>query len=316
MYHRIADVEIDPWSLCVTPQHFAEQLEIIQKIAAPISLQQLNRDRQQGTIPHRAVAISFDDGYADNLDRAQPILAQYDLPATVFVSTGYVGTNREFWWDELDRIVLKPGKLPSQLSLTINNNLHTWDLGSATEYSRSAYQQDRHCRAWEAQPGSRMFLYYALWQKLRNLAEIDRQQALVEIATWAEVDSQPRSNYLPLAVDELTTLGSGELVEIGAHTVTHPFLSGQPLAIQQAEIDRSKLELERLLNRSITSFSYPFGDRTAETLELVKSSGFEYACSTQPDLVWRRSNCFALPRFGVEDWNGREFAERLAMWLT
>jgi peptidoglycan/xylan/chitin deacetylase (PgdA/CDA1 family) len=302
MYHRVAELDLDPWSLCVTPQHFAEHLAVIQKIAHPISLQQLNRDRQQGTIPHRAVAISFDDGYADNLDRAKPILESDGIPATMFVSTGYLGAQREFWWDELARILLKPGKLPPQLSLTIDNNLSEWELGAASDYSQS-------------QPGARMFLYYSIWQVLRDLAEIDRQQALANISTWANDDSQPRSNYLPLTVDELATLGSGELVEIGAHTVNHPFLPAQPLAVQQAEIDRSKLELERILNRPVTSFSYPFGDRTAETIELVRAAGFNCACSTQPDIVWQRSNYLDLPRFGVEDWNGREFAERLAMWL-
>jgi peptidoglycan/xylan/chitin deacetylase (PgdA/CDA1 family) len=316
MYHRVAAVDIDPWSLCVTPEYFAEHLAVIKEIAHPISLQQLNLDRQQGTIPHRAVAISFDDGYADNLDRAKPLLENYGIPATVFVSTGYLGKQQEFWWDELDRILLTPGKLPPQLSLSINDRLFEWELAAATDYSQSAYRQDRHCRAWTALPGSRLFLYYSIWQALRNLASIDRQQALASIVTWAKADSQPRASYLPLSVAELASLGTGELVEIGAHTVGHPFLSAQPLAVQQAEIDRSKLELEQILHRPVQSFSYPFGDRTAETIELVRASGFNCACSTQPDIVWRQSNCFDLPRFGVENWNGREFAERLSMWLS
>jgi peptidoglycan/xylan/chitin deacetylase (PgdA/CDA1 family) len=316
MYHRVAIVDIDPWSLCVTPAHFAEHLAIIKEIAHPISLQQLNRDRQQGTIPHRAVAISFDDGYADNLDRAKPLLENYGIPATVFVSTGYLGRQREFWWDELDRILLTPGKLPLQLALTIDNNLFEWELGTATDYSHSAYRQDRHCQAWAALPGSRLSFYYAIWQVLRNLAEIDRQQALASIVTWAKADSQSRTSYLPLSVAELASLGTGELVEIGAHTVVHPFLSAQPLAVQQAEIQQSKRELEQILHRPVQSFSYPFGDRSAETIELIRASGFNCACSTQPDIVWRQSNCFDLPRFGVENWNGREFAERLSMWLS
>jgi peptidoglycan/xylan/chitin deacetylase (PgdA/CDA1 family) len=316
MYHRVAAVDIDPWSLCVTPEHFAEHLAVIKEIAHPISLHQLNRDRQQGTIPHRAVAISFDDGYADNLDRAKPLLEKYGIPATVFVSSGYVGRQREFWWDELDRILLTPGKLPPQLSLTIDDRLCEWELGTATDYIQSADRQDRHCRAWAALPGSRMSFYYKIWQVLRNLAEIDRQQAIAHIATWANAESQPRARYLPLSVEELATLGTSELVEIGAHTVVHPFLSGQSIAVQQAEIQQSKLELERLLARPVQSFSYPFGDRSAATIELVRAAGFTYACSTQPDIVWRQSNCFDLPRFGVENWNGREFAERLAMWLS
>ncbi|MHC5830411.1 MAG: polysaccharide deacetylase family protein, partial [Nostoc sp.] len=114
--------------------------------------------------------------------------------------------------------------------------------------------------------------------------------------------------------EEICALGQGELVEIGAHTVTHPFLSAQSTELQRREIQQSKAALEEMLNRPVTSFSYPFGNYTTETAALAQNSGFDCACSTVADIVWRQSDCFQLPRFGVENWNGEEFAKHLLRW--
>jgi peptidoglycan/xylan/chitin deacetylase (PgdA/CDA1 family) len=171
MYHRIADVELDPWDLCVTPQHFAEHLEVLQKYAHPISLKQLAIAHQNGNIPRRAVAITFDDGYVDNLYQAKPLLERYKIPSTVFVSSGYMGQPREFWWDELERLLLRPGRLPNKLCLDINANPQQWELGAGADYSEEDYQRDRHISPWQAEPGSRLFFYYSLWQQLKPLPE-------------------------------------------------------------------------------------------------------------------------------------------------
>jgi len=116
-YHRVADVARDTYSLCVTPQHFAEQLQVLHKYTQPISLRQLAKGLLDGNLPKRSVVVTFDDGYADVVDYAAPLLERYQIPATVFVSTGYVG--REFWWDELERIVLSAAVLPDELSLDV-----------------------------------------------------------------------------------------------------------------------------------------------------------------------------------------------------
>ncbi|HET9531812.1 MAG TPA: polysaccharide deacetylase family protein, partial [Blastocatellia bacterium] len=104
MYHRVAEVRSDPWSLCVTPQHFAEHMEILRRHARPISLRELTGALREGSVPRRSVVVTFDDGYLDNLKNARPLLERYDIPATFFIATGYLGGEREFWWDELERM--------------------------------------------------------------------------------------------------------------------------------------------------------------------------------------------------------------------
>ena len=316
MYHRVAELEIDPWSLSVTPQNFGEHLEVLQKHYHPLSLQQLVEALRGNKLPDRAVVVTFDDGYADNFYNAKPLLEKYNIPATFFISTGFIGQNREFWWDELERLLLQPRKLPEKLSLNIDGNVYQWNLDQAVNYTEQDYQRDRTCKAWEAQSGSRMSFYYSIWQILRPLLEKERQRILDEILEWAVAEPTPRATYRSLLPEELSALAEGELVEIGAHTVTHPFLSAQSTALQLNEIKQSKIDLEEMLNRPVRSFSYPFGDRTAETVELTRTAGFDCACSTFEEFVWQKSDHFQLPRFAVENWHGKEFVNRLLEWFN
>lgn len=316
MYHRVAEVESDPWRLCVTPQHFSEQLQVLQRKTQPVSLQTLVRSHQTGQLPQRAVALTFDDGYADNLLYAKPLLERYGIPATVYIATGYVGRSQEFWWDALEQLLLQPGQLPQRLSLTLNGNPQVWDLGEVAFYSSAAAQRDRLQPAWTAPPGSRLSFYYSVWQKLLPLTESDRLDQLQQIQAWAQTESTARPSHRPLSQAELIELGQSDLIEIGAHTVTHPFLSAQPVPQQQLEIQQSKARLEALFNRPINSFSYPFGNYAPETVAIAQNAGFESACSTAADFVWRGSRRFELPRISVENWSGEEFEQQLERWFN
>src|SRR5262245_6029253 len=135
LYHRVSELPTDPQLLCVTPAHFAEHLEILRKEYKPIGLRELSHAYQQEKLPRRAVVVTFDDGYFDNLANAKPLLEHYNIPATLFVTTGYTQRQREFWSDELERLLLQPGNLPHTLNLTIAGKHHHWNLGGAASYS-------------------------------------------------------------------------------------------------------------------------------------------------------------------------------------
>lgn len=315
MYHHITEADSDPWSLCVTQQNFAEHLEVLQKYYRPIGLQELAQAHRNGNIPHRSVVVTFDDGYADNLYLAKPLLEQYNIPATVFITTGHLGREREFWWDELEQLLLQPGTLPEKLSLNLNGSSQQWDLAEAVYYSETDYQRDRQIKPWESQPSSRLFFYYSVWQQLQLLTEQEQLKALDQILAWSGAQPAVRTNYRSLLPEEVCVLGQGGIVEIGAHTVTHPFLSAHSLAFQQEEIQRSKAYLEELLNHPVSSFSYPFGNYTAQTVRLIQEIGFTCSCSTIPDTVWRGSDCFQFPRVQIENWNGEEFTTQLSTWF-
>lgn len=109
MYHRVATPAVDPWDLAVSPHRFEEQVAALVAHRTVLPLAELARQAGAGELPADALAITFDDGYVDNLEVALPVLQRHAAPATVFVSTGYVGSDREYWWDELARMLLGGG---------------------------------------------------------------------------------------------------------------------------------------------------------------------------------------------------------------
>jgi peptidoglycan/xylan/chitin deacetylase (PgdA/CDA1 family) len=266
-----------------------------------------------------SIIVTFDDGYADNVHVAWPILERYDIPATFFIVSGYVGQTQEFWWDELDRLLLQPGRLPASFRLDLDGGIVNADLTGATEYAREDSERDRNWRAGNLPPTPRHALYYSLWQRLRPMPEADRQLILAAIRRWAGIDSRGRRSRLAMAEPDLAALAGHPLVDVGCHTQTHPRLSSLPLPEQTAEVRGCKERLERLLEREVQSFAYPYGgldDYTAETCAMVREVGLSVACSTATGIVTPSSDLFQLPRIPVENWRGEEFAHRLTAWLA
>jgi peptidoglycan/xylan/chitin deacetylase (PgdA/CDA1 family) len=316
MYHRVADSGVDPWSLCVAPDRFAQQLEVLKKHARPIRLQELGQALACGEVPDRAVAITFDDGYADNLHNAKPLLSRHAIPATVFVTTGYLDGQREFWWDEIERVLLAPGSLPPSLNMTIDGTDHRWDLGKPAHYSEAHWQRDLNWKASDDPPTSRHAVYIALWRLLQPLADTKRLKALDTLRGWARVTPALRPAHRALSIQELRAFAQDELIEIGAHSVTHPVLAGLPVVLQRHEILRSQGTLGEILGRSIESFAYPYGAYSLDTVTLIREAGFACACSTVARVVERDADPLQLPRVAAQNWDGDEFGRRLQEWLA
>src|SRR5262245_6982 len=129
MYHRVSDLACDPWSRAVAPDRFAEQLAVLRDHAQDLQVCRLTDLASPGR-PQRQVVITFDDGYADNLFEARPLLERYDCPATVFLVSGDIDGTREFWWDELSQIFLEPNTLPESLDLMVEGVNHRWHLAA------------------------------------------------------------------------------------------------------------------------------------------------------------------------------------------
>ena len=91
MYHRVAVPRVDPWDLAVHPDHFADQLAVLRTSRRPLALSEFVDRARRGSLPGDAVAITFDDGYADTLRQARPRLAAAGVPATLFLATAFVG---------------------------------------------------------------------------------------------------------------------------------------------------------------------------------------------------------------------------------
>lgn len=315
MYHRVAEVNSDPWGMCVSPRHFAEHLEVLTKHGSVARLQQMVQALEDGNLPRQGIAVTFDDGYADNLHNGKPLLEHYHIPVTVFLTTGGLGQKRGFWWDELDRLLLQTDPLPETLRLTINGHTHTWKLGQTAPLNEN-YLRYRSWKAWEEAPTTHHAVYCTLWQLLSVVSENERQQVLAELTAWAGVTPPGHPAQPLLSTEEIVALAQGDLVEIGAHTVTHPLLSALPVSSQREEIQQSKDCLEEIVSHPVVSFAFPYGNYSAETVSIVCEAGFRCACSTAGDIVRDSSSCFQLPRVQVLDWDGEVFARQLSEWFS
>ncbi|MCO6436340.1 MAG: polysaccharide deacetylase family protein [Phycisphaerae bacterium] len=303
LYHRVADTPSDPQLLAVSPQNFAEQLSALREVFDIVPLGSLCVARC--TRPR--VAITFDDGYADNLHHAKPLLEAAEAPATVFVASGHTDNGYEFWWDELERLVLTPSQWPAPFELRLGGDSILVDAGSAATYTQGQWTR---YRTWDVtaadDPTPRHRLYRTLFDRLRPMADATRRTALDDLGAFGKPRCASESPEIqdptrrPMSPDELLGIASGGLIEIGSHTVTHPLLAAQSLEEQAFEIHASKRRLEDILGRSVTIFSYPFGTRrdySPDTVHLVQEAGYELACSNfVPKKATGRSHEATKPR--------------------
>jgi peptidoglycan/xylan/chitin deacetylase (PgdA/CDA1 family) len=230
-----------------------------------------------------------------------------------------LGKNREFWWDELRRVFLRPGVLPEGLSLSINGRAYEWKLASnPSEEKDQLHSHWLFGRKAPHQPASREAVLRCIHQLLKHSPEEDRQEVLDTIGKWASDQAGSRPTHRPLTAEEVAQLAESKYIDIGAHTVTHPVLSTFPIASQREEISASKRRLEGIIGRPVTTFAYPYGSRrdyTAETVSLVREAGFDCACSNFRDVIFPGVDCYQLPRIPVRSWNETEFASRLGLHI-
>jgi peptidoglycan/xylan/chitin deacetylase (PgdA/CDA1 family) len=316
-YHRVAELPIDPWHLAVTPDHFAEHLQVLRKHARPMTLHDLHRALAGGSVPRRAAVITFDDGYADNLLAALPLLERFDVPATFFVASGYLGADRDFWWDEVERLLLEPGPLPQQLQIRIDQQQHEWSLDEVIADDPAARQQSP---GWSMRssrdPAPRQLVYRELHSSLKPLTDGARQPLMEHLRAWAGLPSLRRASHRVMTPHEVATLAASPLAQVEAHSRTHPLLPALSAAEQLDEIRGNKADLEAIVGRAVAHFAYPFGPYTAETVDLVRKAGFSTACAAFHRPLRRPSAPFELPRLKVDDWDGETFAGWLKRWFV
>jgi peptidoglycan/xylan/chitin deacetylase (PgdA/CDA1 family) len=305
-YHRVARPATDINRLCVHPDRFVEQLEAIRRSWDLVPLARLAAFREPRA--RRVTAITFDDGYADNLHAAKPLLQRFDAPATVFVTTGCMATDGGFWWDRLEHLVSVAGRIPPLLHV---------DVGAR---SRRVPTTMLLRRVWagvrQRNQGRRAQLYLRLRYLLLTAPHSERESALDDLARQLSADPPFPSGIPVMSAAELRDLIDGGLVTVGAHTITHPILSSLAAEEQFVEISRSRSELETAIGTAVDQFAYPFGfaaSFTDETVRAVREAGFSVACTTEPGAVGPATDLLRVPRLSVADWSGAEVVRRMEL---
>jgi peptidoglycan/xylan/chitin deacetylase (PgdA/CDA1 family) len=292
MYHRVTEANQDPYGICVHPENFARQLDFVRGYADIVPLSAI---RDPST--DRRIAITFDDGYADNALIAKALLEAAEAYATMFVVTGKIDAIKEFWWDRLEQLVSNLASIP-RAPLDVN-------VGSRITIRL-------HLESGAA--GKRTL--WTLHSALMPLPPPVIDDVLESLASALQATPVDRETHRPLSVAELIDLNASTHIEIGAHSSSHPVLPSLSPQEQIDEIAGSRSFLQDRLNTTIRSFAYPFGEYDEQTLTLVEQAGLEVACSADPGNVTDATSLLKIPRREVLNWTGEQFAERLQHWMA
>ncbi len=283
VYHRIAKETFDPWGMAVAPDHFAEQVEWLARNRTVLPLGEFASAHREGKLPPDAAAITFDDGYACTFTVAAPLLERQKLHATVFMPAASLERGGEFWWDELERLVL--GCDASSMIL----DGRKVDLGARSD-------RDRHWRPYDAPRTRRQQAFHRLWSMIQRKSGDEVAIAMTGLRRQGG-ETPPRETHRIATVNEVKS----SALESGSHGLTHASLPSLSPTEQAREIREGKALLGELIGRTPTTFAFPFGHTDRGARRTVEGAGFVCACGSRQQFVDSEADVFALPRLVVED---------------
>lgn len=301
MYHRVAETKVDPWKLSVSPHHFRRQIEYLRSEANVVRLLDYAQALREGRLPRRAVIITFDDGYADNLLEAAPVLVDAGLPATFFITTGAVGQNGEFWWDDLERCLLGDKSCSiSELEEALSGAMPAGAMPPEKEGMRR-FADRAEPTSGTLETKSRLATYDCVWKQAASLTPDSRRCLVAQIRAATNTPLMARPTHRTMTKNELISLSRLPGMEVGAHTISHTPLTVLSKNQKRREITGSCRWLEEVLGTSVSAFSYPNGMYDEEAIALLKQEGFSAGCTTEAAPVDPRTPSLTLPRVHVPD---------------
>ncbi len=280
-YHAICGDEANAYAapgIRISPGAFEAHVRFLADNYSTLPMAEIvDRLRDGRPLPRNTVAVTFDDGYADNLPAART-LHRHGLSATFYIAAGCLGDGEPFWPSEL-RHLLSAIRQPR---LALHAGPVDVVLDVATNAAR-ATAVGRLTRIFKAHP-------------------IDVRDALREqLRTAAAARPMPRVMLTWDEVREMHALG----MTIGSHTMTHPNLPSAGPAVARAELVESRKRLEREIEAPVRMFSYPNGGAerymTPDVQQLVREAGYAAAATSHNAFAGRHSDLYALERIEVEE---------------
>ncbi|MDD7931111.1 polysaccharide deacetylase family protein [Actinomycetospora straminea] len=302
-WHNIDPTPFYPAAPGAGRRGFERQLAAIDRLGTVVPLSDaVDTLAAGGSLPPRAVALTFDDGYADWLDAAVPALDRRGLHGTFFLVSDILSERIGAWWEEL---------------------ADAFDRCTATSLEWAGRTHDL------TTPVARRAAQDALKDELKLVDRATRVEAVSRIAGRL---APPAPERPPMFLDwagarALAATGHG----IGSHTVTHPILAREDAATQRHELAASRTALEEGLGQTVDLLAYPngnAGDYDQQTMELARAAGYRAAVTTRPGLVGPQEPPFAMHRvvltpltdvaelFGKVARKGTGMARRVVRTLT
>jgi len=275
-YHRFPEQSRD---------NFRRQCEHLRRYYKPLSLDDYVRSLHDGKpVPPGAVVLTIDDGYLDVYEHAAPILREFDIPATVFVVSGFLDRNLWLWWDQL-AYAFERTKLRDSVTLTLP--------GLAPEaYSLAGEERRRQSAA----------------KVTFRLLRIDNDEVgehIAAVLTRLEVDlpKPPVAGYAAMSWEQAREL-SNQGISIGSHTVNHKVVGTlRSYESKRFEIFESKCRIEEMMQKRVRHFCFPnggIGDFSHVDVALVREAGYESCSTTFIGMQHARIDPYQLPRINMD----------------
>lgn len=255
-FHRVTDVDV-PSGLAVTTAAFREQLSSLARTGRASTIEQIAGSTEAAN----CFAVTFDDGYADNLHLALPILEEFGIPATFFITTAHIKSGDAFWWDQVARLLNAAKSSPRDrgiLELTCAGQKRAWAPREAEQLD----EVHRHLVSW-----------------LQSRLPEEISETVVQLERWVG-EAPDVAQDRPMTPEELRRLSGHPLATIGAHTRTHANLRFCEADRLHDELAGARRDLTELTGMETRVVAYPFGVWGADVDSAVTSAAFEEGYET------------------------------------
>ena len=284
LYHRIEE-NWDVHDLAIPPTLFEAQLAWLRREYNVLPLADL-LSMPPESLPERAIALTFDDGYVDSLTTVAPLLEKYDLPATFLLTTRWRRERGEYWWDLLERVMLSTPGVPPSFALETGSLIDTLPTGTNEE---------------------RMLAHARLHDVMVHATLEERDALVSRLGSWGgRVEPRVR----PMLDGEVRQLAACPKVAIGAHSVNHLMLPDQNPDVVRREILDSCEALTELTGKPVDVFAYPYGGYDRVAANAVRRL-CRWGLSCDQRVIGESFDAATVPRLEVKRWDWLEFASRL-----
>lgn len=287
-YHRVND-DRDPFFDAISTRVFENQMRYLARHYHVVSLAEIVRQLDGGGTPEMLVGITFDDGYEDNYRNAFPILRRYNLPATIFLTTGCLDSGAPLWFEQLAEAVKK----------------------STQEYVD--FELISPQRVWLRTRAERLDANGRIFSALRSLKDSERTRALRDVLNRLGTPVECERHNKMLTWDQARSMMPAG-ISFGGHTVTHPFVGRLTAAQVCWEVSECKRRIEDELQQPTHHFAYPHGregDFSPASKAALREAGYRAAVTTMWGMNTPSTDRMELRRGGPWEDNQALFAWKL-----
>ena len=291
-YHRIYDREKDSRcgyvpGISVKPETFEKHLKYVARHFRTISLKELGERIQIGEEIKNYCVITLDDGWGDNYYNAFPIIRRHSLLATIFLTTDFVGSDKQPWFAQIANLLCKSRLSENYMEDDIHRFQYLEEMHLFEILSNNGYSEEEKIDK--------------ILMRMKGLSQSDITRATDEISIYLRTSAMIEpSERLFLMWEQIVEMGK-DGIEFGSHTASHLILTNAGEDIAKEELGESKKTIEERIGKDVGLLCYPNGDFSERIRDIVRNAGYCVATTTRKGFISHRSDPLLLERIMVHE---------------